>query len=244
MSIDKLANILGQETVKRIYEDGASHPLQETSKIAVDMVKAFRLLTAPIQLLAAYQDRLSKYFDRVRLSVPEENQIEAPASLSGPIIERLKYLEETNYLTDMYLNLLTRAIDKDRVNEAHPAFFHVIDQLSPDEAMLLYLIGKEPIFYDYDTEIVHQDGQFLRWGNTEIKRDTTAKEKIAFISHFDMYINHLRALNLLEWTKIKEEGIWTEKVQTHTSVKTKIYLNEFGRLFVKACIPENGFIII
>lgn len=75
---------------------------------------------------------------KVRESVPEENQIPAPASLTVPLIERIKYLEDENYLTDLYLNLLTRAIDKDRVNEAHPAFFHIIEQLSPDEAYFCF----------------------------------------------------------------------------------------------------------
>ena len=86
MDLEKLSNILGADTVKKIYEDGASKPVQETGKILTDFIKAFRLFTAPVQLLGSYQDRLSKHFERIRNSVPEENQIEAPASLSGPAI--------------------------------------------------------------------------------------------------------------------------------------------------------------
>lgn len=243
--LEKLANILGQDTVKKIYEDGASVPLQETSKVVTDLVKAARLFTAPIQLLATYQDRLSKYFDKVRGTVKEENQIEAPSSISGPIIERLKYLEDENYLTDLYLNLLSRAIDKERVQEAHPAFYHIIDQLSSDEAMILYIIKEEPIYYDYTMDMFVDDNSRYRFRNPIIKRDTTPKDKIAFNEHFNMYIRHMESLNLIFWRKTNENSINDEKGnQLGTDIRTQIELTEFGHLFVKACIPDKGFVII
>src|SRR5882757_1187535 len=108
MDIEKLVNIFGAETMKKFYDDGLSPSVQELGKMMTDIIKTFRLFTAPVQLTASYQDRLSKYFVRVRASVPEENQIEAPAFISGPIIDKLKYLEDSNYLTDLYLNLLSR----------------------------------------------------------------------------------------------------------------------------------------
>ena len=154
MDIEKFSNILGADTVKKVYEDGLSLPVQEGGKAMTDLIKAARLFTAPIQYLAAYQDRLTKYLDRVREGVPVERQIEAPPSLSGPIMERLKYLEEDNYLTDLYISLLQKAIDKEKIQEAHPAFFHIIDQLSPDEAMILFVISESPIKYDYTMDFV------------------------------------------------------------------------------------------
>jgi hypothetical protein len=145
VNLEKIGNLFGQETIKKVYEDGASPAVQETGKLLFDLAKTFRLFTAPIQLLAAYQDRLSSHLEKVRHSVKEENQIDAPASLSGPIIEKLKYLEGDNYLTRLYLNLLSRSIDKERVNEAHPAFCHIIEQLSSDDAYILYFAKSEPL---------------------------------------------------------------------------------------------------
>ncbi|SEN11566.1 protein of unknown function [Mucilaginibacter gossypiicola] len=238
--LEKLGNILGAETIKRIYEDGFSGSVQEAGKMLTDLMKSLRLFTLPFQLSANYQDRITKYFEKVRASVPEANQIQAPASISGPIIERLKYLEENNYLTDLYLNLLSRAIDKERINDAHPAFFHIIDQLSPDEAMLLYALSKDCIYYDYTMDL-REDGK--RFINTIVKKDTTPKEKIVFLENFNMYIEHMKSLNLVFWQKTHEEAIRVEKKQTGTYIHTQIELTEFGSWFVKACIPENGFII-
>ncbi len=245
VDLEKLANIFGQDTVKKIYEDAASQPVQESSKALTDLIKAARLFTAPIQLLAAYQDRLSKFFDKVRGSVKEENQIEAPASISGPIIDRLKYLEDENYLTELYLNLLSRAIDKERVQEAHPAFYHIIDQLSADEAMILYIIKQEPIYYDYTMDLYVDDNNRYQFRNEIVKKDTTPKDKIVFIEHFNMYIRHMESLNLVFWRKVNENSINDDKGnQLGTDIRTRIEVTDFGYLFVKACIPDKGFIII
>lgn len=243
--LEKLGNILGQETMKKIYEDAASEPVKESSKVLIDFIKAARLFTAPIQLLASYQDRLSNYFSKVRERVKEENQIEASSSISGPIIDRLKYLEDNNTLTELYLNLLARAIDKERVSEAHPAFFHIIDQLSSDEAIILYHLKQEAIYYDYTKDLFHdtKDNKF-KFRNTQIVRDTTPKDKILFIDHIFMYISHLESLNLIEWPRLSSDPIDDESGnQIGLKVVTKIELSEFGRLFVKACIPSQGFSI-
>ncbi|MDO6739395.1 Abi-alpha family protein [Wenyingzhuangia sp. 2_MG-2023] len=248
--IEKFANILGADTIKKIYEDGLSESVQETGKTSTDFIKAARLFTAPIQYLGAYQDRLTKHLNKVREGVPEERQIEAPTSLSGPIMDRLKYLEDENYLTDLYLSLLQRAIDKERINEAHPAFFHIIEQLSPDEAFLLHNISQNPIEYEYTMDLIEKEDGKIRFENSNVIKDTSPKENIVFSEHFDMYISHLESLNLLKWIVSSEEPIFENSEdsnkgkQTGIHRKTSIYLTKFGDLFAKACIPENKIFIL
>lgn len=48
--LEKLANILGAETIKRIYEDGLSGTVQEIGKMLTDLAKTLRLFTLPFQL--------------------------------------------------------------------------------------------------------------------------------------------------------------------------------------------------
>ena len=60
-----------------------------------------------------------------------------------------------------------------------------------------------------------------------------------------MYIRHMEALNLVFWRKVNENSINDDKGnQLGTDIRTRIELTDFGDLFVKACIPEKGFIII
>lgn len=237
--LEKLANILGADTVKEIYKDGASQPLQETSKVAVDFIKAMRLFTAPVQLLAAYQDRLTVHLDKVRQKVATEDQIEAPASLSGPILERLKYLEDDNYLTKLYLNLLARAIDRKRINEAHPAFKNVVDQLSPDEALFLYKLKDVEIEMVSHRKYNHITNLFSNYKITESGIDIN---EFTFPDNFEMYYSHFESLNLVRWPVYHKEFPKDEFGNQNGLIEySKILLTDFGKLFVKACIPEDGF---
>ena len=238
MSLDKIANILGAETVKKIYEDTASPAAQEAGAALADFVKAARLFTAPIQLLATFQDRLTKYLKKVTDSVPEERQIKAPSAIAGPVIEKLKYLEEENYLTDLYLNLLSRAIDRERVNEAHPAFLLVIEQLSPDEALMLHSLLKKtwkPASTDFT--------QYQDWieQNTEML-EQVSMEGLVFPKNFHMYALHLQCLGLvlIKTKQFHSPFSGSKKVLWQFEYVDEMKLTTFGRMFVKACIPDGG----
>lgn len=229
-----LSNLLGQETVKKIYEDGASESIKEASKIGVDLVKALRLFTAPIQLAAAYQDRFVKYLDEIRDSVPVDKQIDCSPSIGGPILERLKYIEEDNYLKNLYLNLLKKAIDRDNINQAHPAFVTIIEQLSPDEALILKIISESwpKITMEVLIETTIEVGAI---SCEEIIVNNFPLEELVFQQNFEMYMKHLNFLNLVEMT----QGQFNDgKVvpPNMTKVFRVCYLSSFGQLFYNACI--------
>src|SRR5947208_2257652 len=54
---DGIEKLLPVKVVENLYDDVASAPAKEVSKVAVDLVKTARLFLAPIQLAAAFQDR-------------------------------------------------------------------------------------------------------------------------------------------------------------------------------------------
>ncbi|MCC9168844.1 DUF4393 domain-containing protein [Pontibacter harenae] len=233
MDTPDFSNILGQETIKKIYEDGLSNPTKEVGKTATDLVKAARLFTAPIQLLAAYQDRLEKYLNQVREAVPEERQIESPASIAGPVLEKLKYIEDENYLKDLYLNLLKKAIDREKINEAHPAFVSIIEQLSPDEALIIKVVAEQRIYYKAKFFTIIEVGDTSK---EDIVENLFPLEQLTFPQHFNMYILHLIYLNLID-TPIFQQTEPDESHEQKPVINSRyIRLTEFGVLFHKACI--------
>jgi len=228
-----LSNILGQETIKKIYEDGASEPTKEIGKAATDILRTFRLFLAPFQIGAAYQNRFERYLESVRNSVPVDQQIECPASLAGPVFERLKYLEETNYLKDLYLNLLSKAIDKDRIYEAHPAFVTLIEQLSPDEAVLLKIVAENKINCEIKSDTIIEVGAVP---TEQMIKNNFPMERLNFEQNFNMYLKHLNYLNLIDLP----QGYFGEADKTVSGYPIVIHrlirLSSFGELFYKACI--------
>lgn len=150
------ANLLG-----KVYDDALSPALREASKIGVDAVKVIRLALFPLQFGGALQDRLDKYLARAIGQVPEQNRIAPVESLALPIAEKLKFQEETSPISELYVNLLSRAMDRERVNEAHPAFIFIISQLAPAEVKILQS------FYDSECRMLFRNEDYRTLANEE-----------------------------------------------------------------------------
>jgi hypothetical protein len=223
----------------KIYDDLFSPALKVLGKVGEDVAKSVRYVTAPIQRLAAKQDQLENHFKILDEMVPEENRIEVPPYFSVPIVERLTLLDSENKLADLYINLLARAMDKDRVNEAHPAFTTLIEQLAPDEALFLYILrtsGNKLHFLDK----MDYDKVTNRFYNREEISSSFPKTKLAFPENFDLYASHLEALNLVTWPVIDQLPIKIGNIQTGIHRTSEIIPTEFGLKFIEACVPSDG----
>jgi hypothetical protein len=103
------------EVAREAYEDLASGAMAQTGKFAEDLTKAVRLVLFPVQLAAALQDRLAGYIDRAIRQVPELRRVVPAESIALPIAERLRFQEPDSPITDLYINLLARAMDGERM---------------------------------------------------------------------------------------------------------------------------------
>ncbi|WCN07605.1 DUF4393 domain-containing protein [Marinomonas mediterranea] len=219
--------------VEKIYDDLARKSVMEIGEIATNTVKAARCILAPIDYLAAKQDKLQRHLKRVNEKVPEERQINALPLITGPIIEGLTYVDEESLLSEMFENLLARAIDKDRVDEAHPAFSKIISQLAPDEAIILSHYKSES--FDMSLVYIH-DKEFGLAIDKKVIENEFPVENLIFPQNYLMYLDHLRNLNLL--TIYNDFRHSKEDFPSHHQLclqKTK--LTDFGQLFTKACMP-------
>lgn len=235
---EEIIALVGKETIERIYNDTLSPSAVELGKATRDIAKTFRLFLAPFQLGAAYQDRFEKYLDKVRSKVPVEDQIESPPSIAGPVLEKLKYLDDENYLKELYLNLLTKSIDKKNINQAHPAFVNLISQLSPDEAIII----NEIVESEYNLTLYIQQDTIVEYGaipKAKMIKNNFPNEKLSFPENLELYIDHLHFLNIIKITEYKsdKDKDLAEKTQEEPVIYYRIFkLSEFGDLFYKACV--------
>ncbi|KAA0764402.1 DUF4393 domain-containing protein [Bacillus sp. SH5-2] len=72
-------------------------------------------------------------------SIPEENIIEPPLHIVGPSLEASKYYFENDKLRRMFTKLIAASFNKETISNAHPSFVEIIKQLSPLDAINLYL---------------------------------------------------------------------------------------------------------
>ena len=230
---DGLAKLGDSKLANKAYDDLLTTPMQETGKGLTDLVKSFRLFLAPFQLLALAQDRLAAFCDGVRAKVPEDRQQQAAPSIAGPILLNLRFMEDENPLTDLYLNLLARAVDKERCQEAHPAFVRIIEQISPDEAMVIYMMRDRQVHLDFRAKEGVKE-PILTWGNTKVTGTDFPLESLASPKLLAMYLKRLESFTLVSYTYEVASVTGYSPHQGH-----HYYLTEFGRLFLQACIPDE-----
>jgi hypothetical protein len=233
--VEKLSN---SKVIEKIYDDGLSSPIVEVSKIGVDLVKSARLILAPLQLAATFQDRFEIFLKKLNRRVDEEHLIQPPAELTSVCIERMKYIDLDNPLWEMFEELLIKAMSKDSISQVHPSFGQIIGQLSPDEALLMYKLRKNNFFVTDQMDLNHQSNRFE---NRRVLSSTIPKEKLANPNAFEIYYAHLESLSLITWPVTEQVPVHVGRQQTGTKRKSQIQLTDFGKLFVTACIPESGF---
>jgi hypothetical protein len=235
---EDLIKAVPEDVIKAAYEDLASRPLSELSKLGTDAVKTVRLITAPLQITAGLQDRLSSFIQNRVSKIPQEKMQESPAMIIGPSIEKMKYLPDNSPLWEMFEELLLKSMNRDEIDKAHPSFVHIIGQLSHNEAILLYELSQEEFsvidYMDYNRST-------NKFSNRIIEKSTIPTDKMVYHENFELYYNHLNSMSLVNWPVEKQTPIKTGNIQTGLRRNSKWVLTDFGKLFIEACIPGNGF---
>jgi len=223
--------------------------VRQIDKFGTDVTKTIRLLLFPFQLTGALQDRLERYIDHAIRQVPEERRIEPVESIAFPIVEKLRFQPEGDPITELYVQLLSRAMDGERVGEAHPAFFNIITQLAPDELLFLrdferhdeIIIMSPPGQKTYPQPHLRQialDKAVLPHELLlTVKRQMFQYESLNQPEMFPVYQEHLEGLGLIEYKAWEKKYIWYfEKDRTPEDLTVfAMSLTHFGRLFLKAC---------
>lgn len=115
--------------------------------------------------------------------VPADRFIMPALSIAGKIFRDSEFDQFETPIWEMWVQLLARACDKNRVGEAHPSFPWIISQLSSDEAKLLSSLAPlKPRMAPFDDPIPSI-------GSAEIG--------ITYSANIGFYLGHLGSLGLL-----------------------------------------------
>ncbi len=72
--------------------------------------------------------------------VPEVEVQAIPSEIGVPILEKLAYVSDEE-ISNIYVKLLANAATVSLAENAHPAYIAVLENLAPDEALLMRTIG-------------------------------------------------------------------------------------------------------
>jgi hypothetical protein len=235
--IEIAGKVLESKVVEKVYDDAASPGFRELGKVGVDVVKTARLILAPLQIAATFQDRFERFLRELNERVPEDRRIEVVPEIAGPALESMRYLNEGSALWDMFREILFKASDKNFTELVHPAFVQIVRQLTRDEAYMLYKL-KSTNFQIVDRMDLNRT--LNRFDNLKIESSTIPESELLIPSSMNVYYAHLQSLSLVQWPVTKQDPIMMGNTQTGIRRHSTIELTDFGRLFVSACLPPNG----
>jgi len=205
MDENVVEKVISSKVVERAYDDAISSPMVEISKVGVDVVKSARLLLAPLQIAASFQDRFEVFLKNLNMRVPEQDLVQAPAEVSAVSLEKMKYLDSENPLWKMFEELLINASSSKTQSNVHPSFATIISQLSPDEAVMLYELSFNNFEIEDKLDLNHANNRFE---NRVITKNTIPLDLLVNPDSLEIYYAHLESLSLVQWPVIKEEPVW------------------------------------
>ncbi len=244
------ANEIVTTLAKEVYSDAVAPAMREFGKIGADAIKVARLALFPLQYGAMFQDRLARRLQEAVERVPEARRIAPRESIALSVGERLRYENEgLNPVADLYVNLLARAMDRERVGEAHPAFVSIIAQLAPDEILVLRQLAEQeyraffrlgsgkPALWLSETRVKVDSAKFPSSLAESLLHAAVIPEELAEPTLFFTFFGHLQSLGLTEYTNQEREqfdGKFSPGFEYYF-----IKLTGFGRLFHGACLLNS-----
>jgi hypothetical protein len=243
-----------QIPVKDAYDDTLKPGAKQVGMLVEDVIKVILLGLAPVQLVAALQDRYRAFLDTSVRRVPEADRVPPAPQILGPVLEGIKYEPEDSPISEMFSQLLSSSMDKSRVQNAHPAFSQIVRQLSQDEATLLnsmwQLWNEEGRSYRQQFK-QDFDRKTATFNNTQMELDEVPRENLAFPENVEFYGQHLYALGITAFfDSAKQEPLWDDgtkgndgidynRTQTGVRVFKELRFTDVGRKFMAAVSPPK-----
>jgi hypothetical protein len=260
--LEQAAKVL-KDIVPKIYEDLAQPGVRQLGRALESVIK---FLAIPAEHLGYFGEKrrlclansLERYRQRLA-EIPDQKVIEVAPEIGVPILEKLTYVENED-LSDLFLNLLATASNEDTVNLAHPGFFRVIEQLSPDEAkLLLFFSGTDCVPSHYQRLRHTATGEEKEFGSRYGKLRNASLD---YPENLELYMCNLEGLSILrrrtmtghDTAKFQQEmsSIYSElDAEFHATGWTDydnvtepgtpliIETSAYGRMFIKACVSKK-----
>lgn len=240
-SVNDPVTVFAKELAAKIPVEAALSPAAaQTGQLLSDIVKIILLGLAPVQFLAAYQDRLRNFIDSSVRRVPEGKRVPPAPQILGPIIEGIRYEPEGTPIDAMFSELLSRSMDHDRVHEAHPSYPLIIRQLSADEAKILASLNGNVFDYVYTRKYDAKTNLFIGQQNIEV--DRLPREGLIFADNIPFYFEHLNQLGLAGiFQDGNQECLYSDEPRVQNGIRARCHyrLTDFGQRFVIACVGND-----
>ena len=253
--------------LKEIYGDLVKPGVSQVGKALSTVIGLGNTILWPVALLnerarIALEKNLENYRAQIE-KVPLEKIIEVPPEIGVPVAEKLTYVTD-EHLCDLYATLLAKASTMESAHAAHPSFVNIINNLSPDEAILLQYVNIDIPFIEASIQKnipmpsgssapVYKIGRLLT--------DLDTKAKLSYPQNISIYLNNLKGLGIIDikyglrfnipFPHENLERLYRPRLEASLSPGDKLILDPgligptpFGSLFITTCTKTPSMSVI
>jgi hypothetical protein len=196
------AVIGSKELLQMIYKDLAQPGVQQVGSAVGNILGLGNTILLPIRLLndrasAALVNNMERYRKSLE-DVPIDEIQPVTPEIGVPLLERMTYVTD-DAIAEMLIQMLANASQTKHADEAHPAFIHIIDCISPDEVKLLKALrvyAHNP-FGTY--QIIAPGSQFVVTQKKYLLLAKTLQDaQLTYPEYVAPYVENLKRLGILE----------------------------------------------
>jgi hypothetical protein len=141
MTSEELDKILAKIPTDKIYEDLLQPGLKRVGEALSNVFDFGNLIMLPFKLInersRIYLRHNLELYERKLSQIKNEDLCKVQEQIGLPIIEKLTVINQTE-LSEIFINLLTKASSAKTLYLVHPAFLGILNNLSADEAIILF----------------------------------------------------------------------------------------------------------
>jgi hypothetical protein len=237
---DALGKVAGE-----VYSD-VVHPAAREIGRALGTV--FKVGLSPIAALdfgfekskAWLSERIAKRLE----TIPEDQWHSPPSNVAVPLLLAIASASDADELRNLYAELLMKSMDARTANQVHPSYVAVLQQLTPQEALVFISFRdfeKGSLFSDEPTEFPIHIPAIGSTASPSIDQQFLEHCKSLGLIDPDahLWLDNLRRLRLLElssstWANLGGYG------DSHNLTNTEhrhLTVTEYGASFLTACTP-------
>ena len=250
--VEETAKALGlKDLAPEVYKDLLQPATREAGKALLVTAKAVSIALAPLEAVNwGYQESKQWLAARVtqKLANIPASEIQAPPmNIAGPAALNLYFSYDQEALRDMYAQVITSAMKKSTSDTVHPAFVSIIQQLLPEEAIIL-----EVLYSDAESDVIGQrnrdkydyrEPSAIDWASDKVF-EVCKNNKLILELDFQSSLLNLMRLKLIDLELESEaefvpehgdsKGIYGPEV--NLLITDYLAFTELGNRFVESCI--------
>lgn len=191
---------------------------------------------------------LKEKLDNDTKEISPEKLCEPSSQIISLVYDNLKYCIDEDSLRDMFAKLIVSSVNKDTVNNVHPAFPSMIAQMSPLEAELLIYFKNNPISPIVEYRIIAKTkGYDVFKSNVMLYKNPQTLEDIDLAAFALTNLERLGLITISYMESLTDESRYLNyenylnnlKVTMPNNYKMKtgvVKTTPLGKVFIKVCV--------